>query len=490
MGVPLYATAGVATSCVAFLFGMDTGSIGPITTMPSFKETLGDFSPTIHGVIVSTILIPGALTALIAGALANRFGHIKLIALGSIIFGLGAAIECGSPRLGVFILGRLIKGVGEGLFLSNIYVQVSEMPPSRVRGIMTALPQFLIVSGLVTGYFTCYGTSRLGNTSLTWRLPLAIVAFLGLSLSTICFFVPPSPRWLLTKGRVDEAQQVARRLGLEEVETKQLLAQASESLDDGEIVLSVWQSLRQTFREFRCAFSAPCRGRTAFACFIMGLQQFSGIDAVLYYAPTVFTQAGLSGEKASFLASGVSAIVILLATIPATIFADRWGRRTSGIVGGVLITSLMLIIGSLYAGGQVHGSHGAGRWVVIVCIYLFAIAFSFTWAIGFRTWVVESMPRKTRNSASSLAQCSNWLANYIVALVTPVLISKSTFGAYYLFAFCSLFCTVMVFIFMGETKGYSLEEIEHRYNEKKGQAVLPDPEKKQSVLASVKEISA
>ncbi|CAF3531777.1 unnamed protein product [Fusarium graminearum] len=467
MKIPLYATAGVATSCVAFLFGMDTGSIGPITTTSSFKNTFGDFSATIHGVIVSTILIPGALTALVAGALAHRFGHVRLIAIGSIIFGIGAAIECGAPYLGVFIFGRLVKGIGEGLFLSNVYVQVSEMSPSRVRGIMTALPQFLITSGLVTGYFTCYGTSRLGESSVTWRLPLAIVAFLGVLFSMVAFIVPPSPRWLLSKGRVEEARLVCRQLGIDEVEEKELLAQDYDAPVglDGETTL--WQDIQNTFKDFRCAFSAPYRARTGFACFLMGMQQFSGIDGVLYYAPILFTQAGLSGEKASFLASGISAVVILAATLPATIFADRWGRRMQSILGGVLIVGLMVIMGSLYAAGQVHPDHGPGRWVVIVCIYLFAIAFSFTWAIGFRTWVVESMPRRTRSSASSLAQSSNWTANYIVALVTPVLLDKSSFGAYYLFAGCSLATTVMVILFMGETKGHSLEEIEKRHGDTK-----------------------
>ncbi|GKU06693.1 unnamed protein product, partial [Fusarium langsethiae] len=341
MKIPLYATAGVATSCVAFLFGMDTGSIGPITTMSSFKNTFGDFSATIHGVIVSTILIPGALTALVAGALAHRFGQVRLISIGSVIFGIGAAIECGAPYLGVFIFGRLVKGIGEGLFLSNVYVQVSEMSPSRVRGIMTALPQFLITSGIVTGYFTCYGTSRLGDSSVTWRLPLAIVAFLGVLLSMVAFMVPPSPRWLLSKGRMDEARVVCRQLGIDEVEEKELLAQDYDTPAGLGGETTLWQDIQNTFKDFRCAFSAPYRGRTAFACFLMGMQQFSGIDGVLYYAPILFTQAGLSGEKASFLASGISAVVILAATLPATIFADRWGRRMQSILGGVLIVGLM-----------------------------------------------------------------------------------------------------------------------------------------------------
>ncbi|KAH6884562.1 general substrate transporter [Thelonectria olida] len=464
--VPFYVTASILTSCVAFLFGYDTGSIGSVTTMPAFKETFGEFSATVHGLVVSSALIPGAITALVAGALAHRFGHTSLISLGSVTYGIGAGLECGSPNLGVFVLGRLVKGVGEGLFLSNVYVQVSEISPYRVRGIMTALPQFLIVLGLVTGYFVCYGTSRLGESSVTWRLPPAIASFLGLILSTTYFFTPPSPRWLLSRGRTDEARTVVAQLGLDETEQKELLAQSyapDESIDPN---TTFWQNMVYTFKEFGLAFSGPYRSRTTLACVIMGIQQFSGIDGVLYYAPILFTQAGLNSERASFLASGVSALVIMGATIPATIFADRWGRRTSGILGGVLITSLMLIMGSLYAAEQVHTDRGAGRWIVIVCIYLFAISFSFTWAIGFRTWVVESMPRKTRSSASSLAQCSNWLTNYIVALVTPILISKSTFAAYFLFAGCSFVLTIIVCIFMFETRGHSLEEIERRYEEK------------------------
>uniref|UniRef100_A0A8H7N632 Major facilitator superfamily (MFS) profile domain-containing protein n=1 Tax=Bionectria ochroleuca TaxID=29856 RepID=A0A8H7N632_BIOOC len=461
--VPYYVRVSFAVSCVAMLFGMDTGSIGPVTAMPAFKATFGSFSPTMHGVIVSSVLIPGALTALIAGALAHRFGHIKLVALGSFIYSIGAAVECGAPILGVFILGRLIKGVGEGLFLSNVYVQVSEMSPSRVRGVMTALPQFLITTGVVCGYFICYGTIRLGTSSAAWRAPLAVISGLGLIFSNVFFICPPSPRWLSTKGRFNEARVVGEKLGLEPKELEQILSQSP--LFDGESANeSVWQTLQQTWVEFGYAFSKPYRGRTAFGCFIMGMQQFSGIDGVLYYAPTLFTQAGLDGDQATFLASGVSAIVILATTIPATLFADVWGRRFASILGGVLITLLMLLMGSLYAGGQVGA--GPGKWVVIVSIYLFAIVFSATWAICFRTFLVESMPRKTRSSASSLAQSSNWMANYIVALVTPILLAKSSFGAYYLFAFSSLLTTAVVAAIMPETRGYSLETIEERYDER------------------------
>ncbi|KAK1593905.1 hexose transporter [Colletotrichum navitas] len=468
--VPRYARASIIASCVAMLFGLDTGSIGPVTTMPSFRQTFGDFSPTMHGVIVSSVLIPGALSALVSGAMADRFGHVLLFALGSFVYGCGAALECASPKIGLFIFGRLIKGVGEGMFLSNVYVQVSELSPARVRGIMTALPQFSIVTGIVVGYFMCYGTARIESSSLAWRLPLAIASLLGIVLSSTYWIVPTSPRWLLSKGRLDEARVVLDTLGLDENERVELLEQSMSEVQEHRANVTLWELLRQTFADFGEAFSAPFRSRTAFGCFLMSAQQLSGIDGILYYAPILFTQAGLAGEQATFLASGVSALVILAVTVPATFLADRWGRRTSSLLGGVLITALMLLMGSLFAAGEVHADSGAGKWVVIVSIYLFALVYSCTWAIGFRTFMVESLPSKTRSSASSLAQSANWLSNYVVALITPVLLSKSTFGAYFLFAGCSLVCTVVVAVVMVETRGHSLEAIEKRYSERKATA--------------------
>ncbi|KAH8881262.1 sugar transport protein [Thozetella sp. PMI_491] len=466
--MPLYIPASIITSCVAMSFGLDTGTIGPVTTMPSYIETFGEFSATIHGVIVSSILIPGALAALAAGILADRYGRIRVVKAGSLIFGIGAAIECAAPLLGVFILGRLIKGIGEGLFLSAVYVQVSEMSPARIRGIMTSVPQFLITTGLVLGYFICYGTARMSTSSASWRVPLGIMSAFAFLSAGLCMFVPESPRWLLAAGQPEKAREIVARLGLDPVEQQELLSQhaALEHAPDQ----TVWASLKGTVKDFGEAFSAPFRARTLFGCFIMSFQQFSGIDGVLYYAPVLFKQAGLSSAEASFLASGVSALVIFATTIPATLFADKWGRRTSSIVGGTAISALMLLMGSMYAAGQVQADSGPGRWVVVVSIYLFAIIFSATWAIGFRTFLIESMPRKTRASASSLAQSANWVANYIVALTTPVLIARSTFGAYYFFAAATLLCTVVIIFFMNETRGHSLEAIERQYLEGRSKA--------------------
>ncbi|CAJ2500113.1 Uu.00g029660.m01.CDS01 [Anthostomella pinea] len=467
-GVPLWLSASVISAFNAIVFGLDTGTIGSVTTMPAFTATFGDFSATIHGLIVSSILLPGALTALVTGVLADRYGRTRIIATGSLIFGLGAALETAAVSLGMFVAGRLLKGVGEGLFLSTVYVHVCEISPARVRGVMASVVQFLITFGLVAGFFICYATSSrfsASGSSAAWRLPIALQAAIALAnAAASCSLLPQSPRWLQARGRPDEARGVIDQLGLDDGEKAELLAQSAAALAHSPTVPFL-QSLRATTLEFREAFAGPFRSRTLFGCFLLAMQQFSGIDGVLYYAPILLRQAGISSGDAVFLASGVSALVIMVTTIPATLLADAWGRKTSTLVGGSLIFTIMLIMGSLYAAGAVHADTGAARWVVVVCIYLYAGVFSATWSIGFRAFLIESLPRKTRSSASSLAQSSNWMANFLVALTTPIFIATSTFGIYFFFAGCTLLCTVVSALFMFETKGRTLESIEQRYSE-------------------------
>ena len=375
--------------------------------MVYFKRVMGEYTPTVHGAIVSSSLITGAISASLAGVLADKYGRVRMSVIGASIDGVGAAIMCGSPVLGVFILGRLIKGLGDGLFLSAVYVQVTEMSPARYRGILSSIPQFSIVTGLICGYFVCYGTSGIKST-LSWRLPLAIISALAFVFSILACFVPPSPRWLLARGEVDRSRSIATSLGIGQEELDELFRKPPSSLAN-EMNATLWESVLHMVSEFRVAFSLQYRSRTVFGCSLMAFQQLAGIDGVLYYAPQMFQSAGLTSTEASFLASGVSGLVIFGVTIPACLLADSVKRRTSALTGGVGVTVVMFAMAILYAAGLVHSTHGAARWVVIVCIYLFAIIFNGTWGLTLRIYLVESMPMRTRSSASSLGQSSNWV---------------------------------------------------------------------------------
>lgn len=192
----------------------------------------------------------------------------------------------------------------------------------------------------------------------------------------------------------------------------------------------------------------------------------SPADICFKYAPLLFEKAGLASSDASFFASGVSAIVIIAVTIPALIWADRWGRRRSSIYGGIGLAVTMFLIGGLYAGNAVYNSTGAGRWVVIVCIYIFAVIYSLSRAVGIAIYAAEIQPQRTCASATSLAHGINWTASFLVALTTPILLSKCSFGAYFLFGGCTLITAFICALFMPETKEQSLDEIEEAFRSK------------------------
>ncbi|GKZ55367.1 DNA-directed RNA polymerase III core subunit ret1 [Aspergillus niger] len=314
-------------------------------------------------------------------------GRPKGISIGALIFAIGAALEAAAVHIGMFVVGRCIEGIGEGLYLGTLVVYICEISPPRVRGALTTGPQLLITLGLTIGFFTCYGTSRM-KSSFSWRTPFLILACLAATFSMASLlWLSPSPRWLTLHGRRSEATAVWDYLGVSQAEREKVEIEQTQSVNTEPVASassdihasSVSQRQDRSMKhKFFDLFAKDVRTRTALAVFLMGMQQLSGIDGVLYvgfplfllsspadigfkYAPLLFEQAGLASSDASFFASGVSAIVIFAVTIPALIWADRWGRRHSTIYGGIGLAITMFLIGGLYAGNAVHDSTGAGR---------------------------------------------------------------------------------------------------------------------------------
>ncbi|KAH8691628.1 general substrate transporter [Talaromyces proteolyticus] len=479
---PRYVLASMLCSFGGFLFGFDTGIIGPVTVMSSFLSRFGPLSSTVHGLVVSAILIPAAFSSCFAGRVADFLGRPRGISIGVFIFGLGTALEASAVNLAMFIIGRCIEGIGEGLYLGTLLVYICEISPPSKRGPLSTGPQLFITFGLVIGFFTCYGTTKV-DSSLSWRLPFILLASLSFVFSTASLlWLTESPRWLTLHGNSVEASTTWDLLGVghaerEKVEAEQMremIVEGSGDIDGPSSTEDVTNVTRVHTRQqprhkgsFRELFAHDVRGRTALALFMMGMQQLSGIDGVLYYAPLLFQQAGLTSSESSFLASGVSALAIFGVTIPALIWADRWGRRHSTIFGGIGLTVVMFLVGGLYAGNAVHANSGTGRWIVIVSIYIFAVIYSLSWGVGIKIYAAEIQPQRTRAVATSLAHGSNWAANFLVALTTPILLARSSFGIYFLFGGCALITTVICALSMPETKGRSLEEIDEVFKSKK-----------------------
>ncbi|KAI0596829.1 general substrate transporter [Biscogniauxia sp. FL1348] len=460
---PRYVIASVAVSLGGLLNGYDTGSIGAITHMPQFAASIGPLSSTVLGITVSMIMLTGTFPAVFAGHLADRLGRLRVVAPGALLFGLGALLQGTARGLAQFLAGRAVAGFGQGVFLSNVSVYICEVAPVRSRGALAALPQFMAAAGVCAGYFTCYATVRAGPTdSIAWRAPYLVQCLVAAVLAWSCLLLPDSPRWLVLQGRRADARAALERLQFDMVEAERDIltsAQQQQSMS-----LSPWQGFVMLFRR-------GYRARTVLALFILGMVQLSGIDAVTYYAPILFEQAGLSSENASFLASGVSGILMLAISVPAFLLADKWGRRTSAITGGVMLSGCMLLMGSLYAAGWVH-AYGAARWVVIVTVFVFGLTYCATWGIVGKIYASEIQPGHTRAAANCAATGLSFLTNWLVAMLTPVLLEASAFGAYFLFGGLALGTVAVLAVCMPETRGRSLESIQDAFQRPAASSLL------------------
>ncbi|KAK7689845.1 hypothetical protein QCA50_006484 [Cerrena zonata] len=455
--IPNYVWCALFTAIGGFIFGFDTGSIGPITIMPKFQAQFADkntgvISPTVQGLIVSSILLTASLASLASGPLSDRISRTRTIAVGAIVFAVGSAIACSANTLAQLFVGRALAGAGEGLFISAVTVYAIEIAPASSRGRLGSVVQLLITIGIASGYFVCYGTSRI-DSSLSWRFPLGMQSIVSVILAAGCPFLPHSPRWLRHVGRRAEANVAWERLGVSAADAEKTEESANrerERVQRG----SVWE-------EARAMWEKDVRKRTALGVFVMGMSNASGIDGVLYYAPVLFAQAGLPGTTASFIASGVSGLVNVACTVVVQFFADSWSRRSSMIGGGLVTATCMLTIGSLYATDA--SNTDAGRWSIIVLIYIFVIGFSCTWAIVTRIICSEIQPMRTRAAATSLGQCANWIINWVIAFTTPLFLAHSSSGPYFLFGTCCLITALVCLAYLPETRGATLEDVDKAF---------------------------
>ncbi|GAA5917842.1 hypothetical protein JCM6882_000838 [Rhodosporidiobolus microsporus] len=460
-------------SLAGFCFGYDTGSVGALTTMDSFYAEFGHISETLRGVIVAIILLPSAMSGVFAGNISDRLSRKRAIALGGYIFCTGQAISCVTfKHLGILAMGRIIAGLGEGVFLGTLNTYVAEISPKHLRGRMMLMTQTFICIGVTAGFFVCYGSAKiLHPSSLAWRLPFAISSFVALVMSILAPFLPYSPRWLLLHNRRAEAEAVLEKLvgtgPAAEIEKRELLAVSDQQM----AAKTTGGSKRAAFKQI---WAPDVRWRTSLGAAVNAFQMLTGVDLILFYAPLLFTQAGLDPDSASFIASGVTGIVLIVSTFITATFIDRVGRRPIYIGGGMLVSITLFVIGSMYASGAAKTE--AGKWTVIVFIFLFVFTFGTTMASATRLYSSEIQPSRTRAAASSFSQATNQITNFAVAVSGPVFLEKSDYGPYMCYGALTAFGMVLAFFFMIETKGHSLEAIDDLFSSTSIPLAVPLPD--------------
>jgi sugar porter (SP) family MFS transporter len=480
-----------AFACIGgVLYGYNQGMFSGMLSMPSFQQHMGDYDPldpnadqTKKGWLTSILELGAWVGTLLSGFLAEAISRKYGILVTCSVFILGVIIQITSLAGGYqsILAGRFITGMGVGGMAMIIPIYNSEVAPPEVRGALVATQQLAITFGIMVSYWVDYGTNNIGGTTLgaqtdgSWLTPICLQLIPAVILTGGMAFMPFSPRWLIHHGREDEARRVLADLrGLDttnellEIEFLEIKAQ---SLFEKRTVAEHFPELREltawnTFKLQFVAISKLFQTRSMFkrvivATVTMFFQQWTGINAVLYYAPTIFAKLGLSNNTTSLLATGVVGVAMFLATIPAVLWIDRVGRRPVLAIGGIGMGVCHLIIAVIFAknANQWGSQHSAG-WAAIVMVWLFVVHFGYSW--GPCAWIIvaEIWPLSSRPYGVSLGASSNWMNNFIVGQVTPDMLNGITYGTFILFGVIIILGAGFIWFFVPETKRLTLEEMD------------------------------
>jgi sugar porter (SP) family MFS transporter len=360
----------------------------------------------------------------------------------SAVLFLVSAVGCAIPRnLAEFLAFRFVGGlaIGSASIVSPLYI--SEVAPPRIRGALVSVNQLAIVTGILLSYFASWALVGAGPSN--WRWMFATGALPAVVFFIFVLGVPESPRWLVKQGREAEALGILDRLNGAEVAAAEVRSiKETLALEGG--------SLRELFRPgFRTALGI--------GVFLAVFQQITGINAVIYYSPRFFEAAGLARSSAIFQ-SAIIGVVNVLFTLVAIALVDRLGRKPLLLAGSAGMGLSFVLLGAAFKFQLFSGP-------LVLLFTLLYVAF-FAMTLGPIVWVViaEIFPTRVRGRAMAIATVSLWLADFVVSLTFPVIADRlhESF-AFWLYAAMCAVNFVFIWLFLPETKGKSLEEIERRW---------------------------
>ncbi|KAH6721943.1 general substrate transporter [Leptodontidium sp. MPI-SDFR-AT-0119] len=493
--------------CAAFsaiggmLFGYDQGVISVTLVMPQFLERFPEVSEMASGggfykgLMTGMIELGALIGALNQGWIADKISRRYSIIVAVIVFTLGSSLQTASVNYPMLVSARFIGGVGIGMLSMVVPLYISEISPPEIRGSLLVFEEFSIVFGIVVSFWITYGTKEiLGN--LSWQLPFALQIIPGLLLGLGAFIsLPFSPRWLAAKGREVEALEVLAKLRMlpntdvrvqrewmdiiaESKFQKQVLEERHPEL----VAKTRMNRLKLEIVSWTDCLKPGCWRRTHIGAGLMFFQQFVGINALIYYSPTLFKTMGLD-YLMQLIMSGVLNITQLFGVISSLWTLDRFGRKSILLWGsvGMFIShfSISILVG-LYSSNW--PSHRPEGWTSVVFLLFYMISFGASW--GPVPWAMpaEIFPSSLRAKGVAISTCSNWLNNFIIGLVTPPLVQNTGFGAYVFFAVFCLGSFAWTYFFVPETNGKTLEQMDEVFKDR-GNA--EDVEKKEAIFLQI-----
>lgn len=437
----LYIVAIVA-SLGGLLSGYDTGVISGALLFINETWILPD---TLQGFLVSSVLIGAVIGAATNGVLADIFGRKKIIMATAVIFILGSLMCAFAPNVYILILSRIFVGFAVGIVNFVVPLYLSEVSPKNLRGTLVSLYQWAITAGILFSYFI---NAVFAQAVYNWRWMLFAGVVPGLILFIGMCFMKDTPRWLVSKNRDEEAKKVFARIE-PDIDADREIAEIRETLGDN-----------KTDKKFRLK-------KWMIMPFVVGIgimfaQICTGINTIIYYAPTIFKTAGFDSNLTAIYATTGIGIVNFVMTIVAVFFTDRLGRKPLLYFGLTGVMLSLFALGTSFAFAGILGS--SLKWVAVGSLVTYIVCFAMS--LGPIGWILvsEVFPLKIRGVAMSVCTVSNFAFNFFVVASFPVLLNRIG-GAwtFWMFGIVSILCIIFVYFFVPETKGISLEQIESNW---------------------------
>jgi len=431
---------GVATIAAigGFLFGYDTGVIGG--AMLFMQKDLGLKTHGQQQLTVAILLLGAVTGALISGWLADKISRRRTKMISGCVYVTGAVGCALAQTYWQILAGRFWLGlaVGTASFVSPMYI--AELVPPRIRGGVVSFNQLMVTLGILAAYIVDWGFAPLSNN---WRWMFALAVVPGAALAIGMYFMPFSPRWLVQKGRDDEAREVLERYRFDEDDVDEEIREIKEVSEEE---FSVRDLLGRNVRRMMVV-------GIALAIF----QQIVGINTVIYYAPTILKFAGQQNTGALTQSVYIGCTNVFF-TIVAILLLDKLGRRFFLIFGTSCLTVALLGLGVFFESKSIQHTLG---WLALACLLFYIFGFAIGLGPVFWLMISEIFPLQMRGPAMAVCTMFNWGFNFLIAYtfltLTDVLTKQ---GAFWLYAFFGV-CAVAFFVFfVPETKDRSLEEIQ------------------------------
>jgi SP family galactose:H+ symporter-like MFS transporter len=433
----VYFAVGVA-ALGGLLFGYDTGVISGAIL---FIKAQFSLSETMEEIVVSSVLVGAVLGAALGGALAERFGRRAMIIVAGLIFTVSALGTAFAPTVAWLIAVRIASGIGIGIasFISPMYI--AEIVPARVRGALVAVNMLAITTGIVVAYLVDYAFSGIQG----WRYMFGLAAIPSIGLVIGMWQLPDSPRWLISQSKAEQARQVLQRV--------------RTAADIGPEITEIQQSMaEQGVGGIRGLATPALRMPMIVGLGLAIFQQITGINTVIYYAPTIFKFVGITGTGPAILAGAALTMVMWVLHVLAIFLLDRVGRRPlllTGLAGQIVG---LAILGAAFQFPQLVSFKST---VAIGGLVIYVACFAFGLGPIFWLLISEIYPLKTRGAAMSAVTVTNWALNLVVAVSFLTLVGMlGEAGTFWLYGVIAVVAWVFCYCLVPETKGKTLEQIE------------------------------